>query len=177
MINKYLRMKDVRPVKKVRGNMSLPNLKERLKGYIEKASIDLFGLEKMVDKNVKGYFQFLSQKHNAGPDELYVRIMPHTTTVKVLLYHNRTFIRELAVWELAAFFAGPHPLEGKGGEIKTVRSVLEFFRDYAEQRELGPDHLQAFISSCNDKTIVRLFNQDMYLGTVPMNKLIKYFKV
>jgi len=150
-------------------------LKVRLKNAVENLSVDIFGYEKKITKNIIGYLEKAGKQKGILCEHLRVRIVRHQDTVRVFLHHNGRQIREVPVKELVGFFIGDGA-DLLGIEAKVVGGVIGYMDGFSNFHEMPHDSLQVFIAAQGSTVVVKAFDNTRHIKDIPVKDLIKYFK-
>ncbi|GAA0892585.1 hypothetical protein GCM10009122_22640 [Fulvivirga kasyanovii] len=153
-------------------NNRKPSIKERLKGYMEEVSIDLFGIEAKATDNVRRYFTEVSQKTGTAIDELFV-IIKKPDQVKAWLIEKRK-IHPLPLGELVKFFAGD--LYNPELERKVADGVSGYLDHFCEVENLQADLLKIIIVLEGGQPVIHASNTNYPVRKIQIKELIKYFK-
>ena len=153
-----------------------PGLKDKLKNAVENISVDVFGYEKKVSKNVMQYLTKASREEHVPLGQLFARILIKGNTVRVYLHHQGKLLKEIPVKELVYFFAGQGAADLLGIESKVVESVKTYINELSKQHEVYDDQLQIRIATDEKKVIVGAYNHMAFIKEIPVKELVKYFK-
>ncbi|MEO9870393.1 MAG: hypothetical protein ABJQ69_03760 [Ekhidna sp.] len=140
-------------------------------------SVDLFGYEKNVTKNVIKYFEKVSVEQCAPVSQLFIRIYRESPgTVRVFLHQNGKILKEIPVGELVCFFAGEGISKLLGIELKVIDSVSRYLEEFAKANEMHLDQLCILISYNQKQVEVNAYNRNKHEQDIPLIELVKYFK-
>jgi len=153
-----------------------PNLMGKLKKAMENISVDIFGLEKKVSRNVINYLTTEALDLGVPVKQLRTRIMEKDDTIKVYLHHQAQLVKEIPLCDLVYFFAD----EGTAGlfnlEAKTIERIKPYMAQLRERYPVNKENLQIRISTNGNKVIVRAYNDMDYIRDISVKELIKYFR-
>ena len=150
-------------------------IKARLKDAVENISVDIFGYEKKITKNIIEYLEKAGNEQGILHEHLQARIIRHRDTVRVSLHHNGRELKEVPVKELVNFFAG-QGADLLGIESKVISGVVGYMDGLSNFHELPKDSLQVFIAAEGSKVVVKAYNETQHIKDIPVKELIKYFK-
>lgn len=157
-------------------NRNRPGLKQKLQNAVENISVDVFGYEKKITKNVVQYLNKAARDHSIPYEQLFVRIVKQNVTVRVFLHHNGRQLNEIPVKELVHFFAGQGAADLLGLESKVVESVGKYLDELSKNNEIPLNKLHIRISGSGKKAVVEAYNGHEYAKDIPIKNLVKYFK-
>lgn len=153
-----------------------PTITEKIKSYMSNISVDVFGYEKKVTKNIIQYFKKISLDERIPVSHLFIRIYREGTTVRVFLHRNGKILKEVPVGDLVYFFAGESASQLLGIELKVIGSVSRYLEEFAKTNEIVLELLNVLIS-CDGKVVaVGAYNKNEHTQDIPLVELIKYFK-
>ncbi|MBL4575809.1 MAG: hypothetical protein JKY51_06895 [Opitutaceae bacterium] len=151
-------------------------LKDKLKNVVDNISVDIFGYEKKVTKNIVQYLNKAAREERVPPQQLFARIVKRDATVRVFLHHRGMQLKEVPVKELAIFFAGKGTTDLFNIESKVAQSVGKYIDELSKLHEVRNDDLQIRISMSNSNVIVGAYNHLDFIKDIPVQDLVKYFK-
>ncbi len=163
----------IRPDKQVKKS---PTITEKIKSYMSNISVDVFGYENKVTKNIVHYFKETSSEERIPISHLFIRIYREGTTVRVFLHRNGKLLKEVPVGDLVHFFAGESTAQLLGIELKVIGSVSRYLEEFAKANEIVLELLNVLIS-CNGQVVaIGAYNNNEHAQDIPLVELIKYFK-
>ena len=165
----------IRPEKRYE-NKSTPGIKQRLQKVINNLSVDVFGYEKKVVRNVAEYFKKASEQEQVAPANLFIRINKQGLTVRVFLHQKGQFLKEIPVNELVDFFTGQGAARLLGIEHSVVQRVSSYLQEFAEDHEIELEHLNVLISYNGKMVIIDAYHHNEPTREIPLSELINYFK-
>ncbi len=151
-------------------------LKDKLKNAVENISVDIFGYEKKITKNVVQYLNKTAIEQRIPSDQIFARIIKQDVTVRVFIHHRGMQLKEVPVKELATFFAGEGTTELFDIENKVAQSVGKYIDELSKEHEVRDDNLHVRISTSDFKVIVSAYNHLQFIKFIPVKDLVKYFK-
>lgn len=151
-------------------------LKDKLQNAVESISVDIFGYEKKVSKNVIQYLTKASREERVPIGQLFARILIKGNTVRVYLHHKGKLLKEIPVRELVIFFAGQGTADLFDVESKVADSIKTYMAEFSTLHEIRDDNLQIRISMDESKVIVGAYKHIQYIKDIPVKDLVKHFK-
>ncbi len=153
------------------------SLKDKLKNAAENISVDIFGYEKKITKNVVQYLNKMAIEERIPVAQLFVRIVDLHNTIRVFVHHKGKQLKEIPVKQLALFFAGPETVHLPGIEGKIANSIRKYIDESSKRHELNDDNLQIRISLKGTNEVnVDICHHTWILENVSVKDLVKYFK-
>lgn len=152
------------------------SLGNKLKGALTDLSVDIFGYEKMVTKNILGHTDRISQKLTIPRESLYIRIFQKNGVVRAFLYDRDRPLNAISIDELAYFFINPDTAGLLNVQSKIALSIKKYLKEFAEANRLHRESVRIQISVKDEKVNVRAFFNNDFIKEIPLDSLIKYFK-
>lgn len=149
---------------------------EKIKTYMSNISVDVFGYENKVTKNIIQYFKNVSSEERIPITHLFIRIYRQETTVRVFLHRNGKVLKEVPVKNLVHFFAGEGTAQLLGIELKVIGSVSKYLEEFAKVKEMVLGQLNVLISYNGKSVAISAYNNNEHAQDIPLVELIKYFK-
>ncbi|MDH5383020.1 MAG: hypothetical protein OEW75_19365, partial [Cyclobacteriaceae bacterium] len=81
-------------------NRKRPDLTRKLQNAVENISVDIFGYEKKITRNVVQYLNKAARDNCIPYEQLFARIIKQNVTVRVFLHHKGRQLKEIPVREL-----------------------------------------------------------------------------
>ena len=157
-------------------NQKRPGLKQKLQSAVENISVDIFGYENKITKNVVQYLNKAARDYKIPYEQLFARIVKQNVTVRVFLHHQGKQLNEIPVKELLRFFAGQEASDLIGMESKVVGSVSKYLDMLSKENEIQLDLLHVRISGSGNKAMVEAYNGHQFAKEIPIKNLVKFFK-
>ena len=148
------------------------SIKERLKGYMDEVSIDLFGVEAKAIENVRRYFTEVSHNTGTAVDELFIVIKKHEK-VKAWLVEKRK-VRPLSPGDLVRFFSGDFYTPEL--ERKVTEGVSGYLDHFSDTENVHADLLKIVITLEANHPVIHAAKADDPIRQIQIKELIKYFK-
>ena len=150
-------------------------LKQQLKKATRNISVDVFGYEKKITKNVIRYLEGVAKQHQVSKGQIVVQLVKDPTTVRVFLYHKSRLLKEVPVRELVVFFAGKENASLLGVETKVINGMMGYMDGFANFHELRDKKLQICIAADTKRVVVGAYHQQRHIKDIPIKELINYF--
>ena len=157
-------------------NQKRPGLTQKLKNAVENISVDVFGYEKKITRNVVQYLNKAARDHSIPYEQLFARIIKQNVTIRVFLHHNGRQLKEIRVKELVHFFAGQEAADLLGMESKVIESVGKYLDELSKDNEIPLKMLHVRISGSGKKAVVEVYNEHQFIRNIPIKDLVKFFK-
>ena len=151
-------------------------IKEGLKGYLDSASIDVFGLENKVTSNVSDYFIAKGRQHGIPTGELMVEIGLKDNNIHSALKTESTTLEQLSAAVLIDFFAGDGMSLVLGLRSLVEKRISDYLQELAITHGIPTVDINAKIRFSGEKVKVFLCSGENYYGLIPLKTLIKQFK-
>ena len=153
-----------------------PGIKQRIKSYLERITIDPFGHEKQVTKNVVRYLENISRQEGVPLAQILTWINLKGVDLRVYLHHNSKLLKEVPVSELVQIFAGKELSEMPGIERKAVDEAGLYLHDFAVANNIRLNQLNMLISSDGNEVAIEAYNDQEHAKYIPFAELIKHFR-
>ncbi len=150
-------------------------LKQQLKKATRNISVDVFGYEKKITKNGIRYLEGVAKQHRVPSGQVVVQLIKEPTTVRVLLYHKSTLLKEVPLRELVVFFAGKDNASLLGIETKVINGIMGYMDGFITFHELRDKKLQICIATDNKRVVVGAYHGHRHIKDIPIKELINYF--
>ena len=152
------------------------SLSKKLKGAITDLSVDIFGYEKMVTKNIISRTDFISKRLQVPRERLYIRIFQKEHKVKSFLYDQNKPLTTIPTEELAYFFMEEQMAKLSNTQNKISHSIKQYLKEFASANSIHEERVRVWIHIKEEKVVVRAFQDEEFIKALPLNSLIKYFK-
>ena len=165
-------------------NTTLENMKkisnntfsQKIKNAVIDLSVDIFGYQKMVTKNIIQNTEFISNKTKIPSGRLFLKIFQKDHTIKSFLFDQSKAIQVIPTNELAYFFIERETAELSRIQNKIAFSIKKYLNDFAVKNSLNVENLAIWIHVKNEKVIIHAFDNDQFISEISMGSLIKFFK-
>lgn len=144
---------------------------EKLKGALTNLSVDVFGYETIISKNIIKHTSFIASKLNKNKSALTIRIFQKKNVLKALLYEWITPISIVSMPELSRFFT-----QETINSMKMEQSIKNYLNDFSDRFELDQERIYIEISTNEKVVTIQAFYDGEFLQRIALNTLIKYFK-
>lgn len=152
------------------------NLSSKLKDVFTDLSVDIFGYEKMVSKNIIKRTNYISHRIKIPTELLFIRIFQVEHQIKSFLYEREKPISTIATEDLAYFFLDEQTAAITNIKNKIAFSIKQYLKDFAEANRIDENSVRIWIQVKEKKVYVRAFQGEEFIKQIPLNTLIKYFK-
>lgn len=147
-------------------------LQQRLKAAVN-ISVDIFGIEKQVDYNIRRYMQHTSRSIDIPREQLLIRIFKDGAAIRTCIYSKGSLIREIPLLELITIFM---PTGGNTLKEKAQQGMHTFIRDLAESHQIPSEWIQLCITCKQDQLQITAYNRITFLERIALQDLITYFR-
>lgn len=151
-------------------------IRQRIKSYLEGVTIDPFGHEKSVIKNVVRYLERISEQEGVPLARIFTRISLKGIDLRVYLHHNSKLLKEVPISELVQIFTGKELAEMPGIEKKVVDEAGLYLHDFAVAHNILLNQLNVLISSDGNEVAIEAYNDQKHAKYIPLAELIKHFR-
>lgn len=152
------------------------NLSAKLKGALTDLSVDIFGYEKMVSKNILNRTTYISNRIQVPKERLFIRIFQVEHKIKSLLYDKDKPLSTIPTEDLTYFFLDEQTATLGSIKNKIAFSIKQYLKDFAEANRIDDHSVRIWIHVKDEKVHVRAFHNEEFIKQIPLNSLIKYFK-
>lgn len=152
------------------------SLGNKLKGALTDLSVDVFGYEKLVTKNILNHTNHISRKLNVPKERLYIRIFQKNHIIRAFLYNQEKPMYAIPMEELALFFIDPGTAALVNTQNKMAFSIKKYLKEFAEANKIHEESIRVWINVKESKVIVRAFQNNDFIKEISLSSLIKYFK-
>ncbi|WP_407264916.1 hypothetical protein R5N98_12680 [Tenacibaculum maritimum] len=159
------------PLKKKNGALG-----RKLKGALTDLSVDIFGYEKMVTKNIVNRTDYISKRLEISKERLYIRIFQKNHSIKSFLYDKDKPITAIPTGELTYFFLEEQIAQLGDYQNKVAFSIKKYIKEFADANRMDEESIRIWIHVKDAKVYVRAFQGEEFIKALPLNSLIKYFK-
>ncbi len=155
---------------------STSSLSNKLKGAVTDLSIDIFGYEKMITKNIISHTNEYAKRLHLPLENLHLKILQNNGAVRAYLCNKETPLLLIPTEELALFFISPGlgELSDTGNKINS--SIMKYLKEFSKKQELEEKSVRIWIRTKGKTVDVFAFEYGDFLETVSLNSLIKFFK-
>lgn len=151
-------------------------IKAKLKGALTDLSVDIFGYEKMVSKNIIKRTTYISNRIHIPKERLFIRLFQTEHQIKSLLYDNDKPLSSIPTEDLTYFFLDEQTASLGSIKNKIAFSIKQYLKDFAEANRIDDHSVRIWIHVKDEKVHVRAFQNEEFIKQIPLNSLIKYFK-
>ena len=159
------------PLKKKNGALG-----KKLKGALTDLSVDIFGYEKIVAKNIIHRTTYISKRLEIPRERLYIRIFQKNHVIKSFLYDQNKPITAIPIGELTYFFMEEQLASVGDFQNKVAFSIKQYLKEFADANRINEESARIWIHVKDNKVHVRAFQGEEFIKALPLNSLIKYFK-
>lgn len=152
------------------------SLGRKLKGALTDLSIDIFGYENMVTKNISNRIDYISRRLEIPKEQLYIRIFQKNHNIKSFLYDQSKPITAIPTGELTYFFMEEQIAQLGDYQNKVAFSIKKYIKEFADANRIDEESTRIWIHVKGSKVQVRAFHNQEFIKAIPLNSLIKYFK-
>ncbi len=152
------------------------NLSAKLKGALTDLSVDIFGYEKMVSKNIISRTTYISNRIQVPKERLFIRIFQVEHKIKSLLYDKDKPLSTIPTEDLTYFFLDEQTAALGSIKNKIAFSIKQYLKDFAEANRIDDHRVRIWIHVKDEQVHVRAFHNEEFIKQIPLNSLIKYFK-
>lgn len=152
------------------------SLGKKLKGALTDLSVDVFGYEKMVTKNIINRTDYISKRLHVPRERLYIRIFQKEHKIKSFLYDQNKPLTAIPTEELAYFFMEEQMAKLSNTQNKISNSIKQYLNEFANANRIHEERVRVWIHIKEEKVVVRAFQDEEFIKAIPLNLLIKYFK-
>lgn len=152
------------------------SLSKKLKGALTDLSVDIFGYEKMVTKNIVNRTDYISKRLRVPRERLYIRIFQKDNKIKSFLYDQNKPLTIIPTEELAYFFMEEQMAKLSNTQNKISHSIKQYLKEFATANRIHEERVRVWIHIKEEKVVVRAFLDEEFIKAIPLNSLIKYFK-
>lgn len=152
------------------------NLSAKLKGALTDLSVDIFGYEKMVSKNIISRTTFISNHIQVPKEQLFIRIFQVEHKIKSLLYDKDKPLSTIPTEGLTYFFLDEQTAALGSIKNKIAFSIKQYLKDFAEANRIDDHSVRIWIHVKDEQVHVRAFHNEEFIKQIPLNSIIKYFK-
>lgn len=161
---------------KKKSNNSLATFSQKVKDAVTDLSVDIFGYQKIVTKNIIANTQFISNKIKIPKERLFLKIYQKDHSIKAFLFNHSKAIQVIPTNELAYFFVDRETSELSRIQNKIAFSIKKYLNDFSMTNKLNVESIDIWIHVKNDKVIINVFQKDQFIKEISMSKLIKFFR-
>jgi len=153
------------------------SLNDKLKGVLTDLSVDIFGYEKKVTKNILNQIGFISNRINLPKEKLCLQIFQKNNTIKAFLYYQNKPLYVIPVKELSHFFMDKGLASLDEIKNKIELSLKKYIIEFADENVLHREGLCFWIQAKEEAHIkVEAYHNSEFIKEIPLTSLIKYFK-
>ena len=152
------------------------SLGNKLKGALTDLSVDIFGYEKMVTKNIVNRMTYVSKRLEIPKERLYVRIFQKNHVIKSFLYDQGKPITAIPTGELAYFFMEEQLAAVGDLQNKVAFSIKQYLKEFADANLIDEESIRIWIHVQDEKVQVRAFQGEEFIKALPIDSLIRHFK-
>jgi hypothetical protein len=152
------------------------SLSGKLKGALTDLSVDIFGYEKMVTKNILNHTEYISRKLKIPRERIFVRIFQKNHIIRAFLYDQSKPLHAIPVQELTYFFIDKGTATLTDVQNKVAFSIKQYLSEFAQANHIEEESVRIWIHTKQENVVVRSFQDEEFIKEIPLNSLIKYFK-
>ncbi|MEQ3656483.1 MAG: hypothetical protein ABNH00_11520 [Dokdonia sp.] len=152
------------------------SLSKKLKGALTDLSVDIFGYEKMVTKNITHRTDFISKRLEIPRERLYIRIFQKNHSIKSFLYDQSKPITTIPTGELTYFFLEEQIAQLGDYQNKVAFSIKQYLKEFATANRIDEESVRIWIHVKDNQVQVRAFQDEEFIKQIPLKSLIKFFK-
>lgn len=153
------------------------SLNDKLKGVLTDLSVDIFGYEKKVTKNILNQMEFISEKINLPKEKLSLQIFQKDNAIRAFLYYKNKPLYVIPVKELSHFFMDKGLASLESVKEKIELNLKKYIIEFTDENFLYPEGLCFWIHVKESANIqVEAYNNSEFFKEIPLISLIKYFK-
>ena len=152
------------------------SLSKKLKGALTDLTVDIFGYENMVTKNITNRTNYISHRLQIPKDRLYIRIFQKDHIIRSFLYNQSKPVSAIPTEELAYFFMEEQMAKLSNTQNKISNSIKQYLNEFANANRIHEERVRVWIHIKEEKVVVRAFQDEEFIKAIPLNLLIKYFK-
>lgn len=149
---------------------------QKIRNAVTDLSVDIFGYQKMVTKNIIQNTEFIANKTKIPKARLFLKIFQKEHAIKAFLFDQSKAIQAIPTKELAYFFIDRETAELSRVQNKIAFSIKKYLNDFAVKNSLNVENLAILIHVKNDKVMIQAFDNDQFINEISMGSLIKFFK-
>lgn len=151
-------------------------LSNKLKGALTDLSVDVFGYEKIVTKNILKQTDYISKKLEIPRERLYVRIFQKNHIIRAFLYDQQKPLHAIPIDELAYFFVNPETVALASIQNKMAFSIKQYLKELADANKIHVESTRIWIYTKGSAVNVMAFQNDEFIKDITLSSLIKYFR-
>ncbi len=151
-------------------------LGKKLKGALTDVSVDVFGYEKIVKKNILHRTNYISKRLEIPSERIYIRIFQKDHTIKSFLYNQRKPIARIPTGELTYFFLEEHLAQLGGFQNKVAFSIKKYLKELATANHIEEESVRIIIHVKDNEVYINAFHNEAFIKLIPLKSLIKFFK-
>ena len=149
------------------------DLKEKITSYMNNVAIDLFGYEKMVNKNAWEFAEKIGLETNTKPEMVFLKVFLPGAELKVEVFTSTRIYKKASVSKLVLFFMGASTPQI---ESKVADSIISFIEEYAKENGFDFKKLQFLISANKENgTLIQSYVSGVFQEIINLKILIKHF--
>ena len=148
----------------------------KVKEAFSDISVDIFGYEKMITKNILRHTEHISKNLHIPSERLFIRIFQKEHTLGVFLYDQTKPLQAISTKELCYFFLDQATASMENIHNKMGFSIKKYLKEFADANRMDPERVRIWIHTKDGKVIVRAFDNNQYIKEIPLPSLITFFK-
>lgn len=149
-----------------------PSIRKKLQGYMEKITVDPFGIEAQVNENITRFFEDQATRTRTTRDDHFL-VIKKQDQLKSWIVEKRT-VFPLSVNGLVKCFAGNFYTLSL--ETKMITGIAGYIESFAVQNNIPEDQLKFVISMGRTTPLLHAFQGNFLIRRVALQELIKYLK-
>ncbi|MBL6447612.1 hypothetical protein JMN32_14940 [Fulvivirga sp. 29W222] len=149
-----------------------PTIREKLQGYMEKLTVDPFGIETQVNENITRFFEDQAARTGTTRDDHFL-VIKKQEQLKSWIVEKRKVL-PLSVNSLVKCFAGSFYTPSL--ETKMITGIAGYISSFAAQNGVAEDQLKFIISLGRSTPVLHAFQGDFLIRPIALPELIKYLR-
>jgi hypothetical protein len=121
------------------------SLSKKLKGALTDLTVDIFGYEKMVTKNITNRTNYISHRLQIPKDRLYIRIFQKDHIIRSFLYNQSKPVSAIPTEELTYFFMEEQMAQLGSVQNKIAFSIKQYLKEFAEANRIDEESVRIWI--------------------------------
>ncbi|MBL6446408.1 hypothetical protein JMN32_08820 [Fulvivirga sp. 29W222] len=147
-------------------------MREKLQGYMEKLTVDPFGIEAQINENITRFFEDQAARTDATHDDHFL-VIKKQEQLKSWMVEKRKVL-PLSVNTLVTCFAGSFYTPSL--ETRMIKGIADYINLFSAQNDVPEDQLKFIISLERSTPVLHAFHGDSLIRRVALQELIKHLK-
>ncbi len=161
---------------KKKSNNVLDTFSQKVKDAVTDLSVDIFGYQKVITKNIISNTAYISTKIKIPKERLFLKIFQKDHIIKAFLFNQSKAIQVIPINELAYFFVDRETAELSRIQNKIAFSIKKYLSDFSAENNIDTDSIDIWIHVKDEKVTIQAFQKDQFIKEIPMGSLIKFFR-